>query len=66
MLGKSEISKLHKKLEDEARQKEKLQGDIAILQSQLLQLSIEADEVSYLKCQRFTNAVVDHFFPPVN
>ncbi|KAI9082692.1 hypothetical protein K1719_035266 [Acacia pycnantha] len=42
--GKSEILKLHKKLEDEARQKEKLQGDIAILQSQLLQLSIEADE----------------------
>ncbi|XP_028785370.1 kinesin-like protein KIN-UA isoform X1 [Neltuma alba] len=42
--GKLEILKLHKKLEDEAREKEKLQGEIAILQSQLLQLSIEADE----------------------
>ncbi|XP_054810704.1 kinesin-like protein KIN-UA isoform X2 [Prosopis cineraria] len=42
--GKSEILKLNKKFEDEARQKEKLQGEIAILQSQLLQLSIEADE----------------------
>ncbi|MCH95092.1 armadillo repeat-containing kinesin-like protein 3-like, partial [Trifolium medium] len=45
--AKSEISKLHKMLEDEAHQKEKLEGEIAILQSQLLQLSLEADEVRY-------------------
>ncbi|RDX70870.1 Kinesin-like protein KIN-UA, partial [Mucuna pruriens] len=42
--GKSEILKLHKMLEDKERQKEKLEGEIAILQSQLLQLSLEADE----------------------
>ncbi|KAK2426059.1 armadillo repeat kinesin [Trifolium repens] len=42
--AKSEISKLHTMLEDEAHQKEKLEGEIAILQSQLLQLSLEADE----------------------
>lgn len=44
--AKSEISKLHKMLEDEAHQKEKLEGEIAILQSQLLHLSLEADETS--------------------
>lgn len=33
-------------LEDEERQKEKLEGEIAMLQTQLLQLSFEADEVS--------------------
>lgn len=32
-------------LEDEASQKERLEGEIAILQSQLLQLSFDADEV---------------------
>jgi kinesin family protein 5 len=32
-------------LEDEARQKEKFEGEIAILHGQLLQLSFEADEV---------------------
>ncbi|KAG5089860.1 hypothetical protein GLYMA_01G213200v4 [Glycine max] len=41
---KSEILKLHTMLEDKERQKEKLEGEIAILQSQLLQLSLEADE----------------------
>ncbi|XP_022158342.1 kinesin-like protein KIN-UA isoform X2 [Momordica charantia] len=41
-----EISKLRKTLEDEQNQKKKLEGDIAILQSQLLQLSFEADETS--------------------
>lgn len=35
-------------LEDEARQKEKLEDEIAILQSQLFQLSFEADEVCRL------------------
>lgn len=43
----SEISKLRKTLEDEQNQKKKLEGDIAMLQSQLLQLSFEADEVSF-------------------
>lgn len=42
--AKSEISKLHKILEDEAHQKDKLEGEIAILQSQLLQFSLEAGE----------------------
>lgn len=32
-------------LEDEARQKEALEGEIATLKNQLLQLSYEADEV---------------------
>lgn len=34
-------------LEDEAYQKEKLEGEISMLQTQLLQLSFEADEVFY-------------------
>lgn len=33
-------------LEDEVHQKEKLEGEIAVLQSQLMQISFEADEVS--------------------
>jgi len=41
----SEILKLHKMLEDEAHHREKLEREIAMLQSQLLQLSFEADEV---------------------
>ncbi|KAG6579453.1 Kinesin-like protein KIN-UA, partial [Cucurbita argyrosperma subsp. sororia] len=41
-----EISKLCKSLEDEQNQKRKLEGDIAVLQTQLLQLSFEADETS--------------------
>jgi len=44
-LAKSDMSKLQKMLEDEACQKEKLEGEIAILHSQLLQISFEADEV---------------------
>ena len=43
--AKSDISKLQKMLEDEACQKEKLEGEITVLQSQLLQISFEADEV---------------------
>lgn len=35
-------------LEDESRQKEKLEGEIAELQSQLLQISFDADEVLLL------------------
>ncbi|CAK8539422.1 unnamed protein product [Lathyrus sativus] len=42
--AKTEISKLYKILEEESHQKEKLEGEIAILQSQLLQLGLEADE----------------------
>lgn len=34
-------------LEDEAHQKEKLEEEIAMLQTQLLQLSFEADEVCW-------------------
>lgn len=37
--------KLRKMLEDEACQKERLEGEIAILHSQLLQISFDADEV---------------------
>ncbi|GLT90976.1 hypothetical protein SLE2022_088880 [Rubroshorea leprosula] len=40
----SETLKLRKMLEDEASQKEKLEGEIAMLQRQLLNLSSEADE----------------------
>lgn len=43
--GNSEILKLRKMLEDETHQKEKLEGEIATLHSQLLQLSFDADEV---------------------
>ncbi|XP_019059467.1 PREDICTED: kinesin-like protein KIN-UA isoform X2 [Tarenaya hassleriana] len=42
--GNSEIFKLHKLLENETQQKQKLEGEIAILQTQLLQLSLNADE----------------------
>ncbi|XP_061964960.1 kinesin-like protein KIN-UA [Populus nigra] len=44
--AKSDISKLQKMLEDEACQKEKLEVEIATLQSQLLQISFEADETA--------------------
>lgn len=37
--------RLHKLLENETQQKEKLEGEIATLHSQLLQLSLTADEV---------------------
>ncbi|XP_031267013.1 kinesin-like protein KIN-UA [Pistacia vera] len=43
-LGNTEILKLRKMLEDEAHQKKKLEGEIALLQSQLLHISFEADE----------------------
>ncbi|CAL0311681.1 unnamed protein product [Lupinus luteus] len=42
--GKSEILKLHKMLDGEASQKEKLEEEIAILQSQLLKSSPETHE----------------------
>ncbi|KAG7956794.1 hypothetical protein I3843_11G141400 [Carya illinoinensis] len=44
LTSNTEIIKLRKMLEDEALQKEKLEGEIAILHSQLLQISSEADE----------------------
>ncbi|BBH03230.1 armadillo repeat kinesin 3 [Prunus dulcis] len=44
--GNSEILKLRKMLEDEEHQKDKLEGEIATLHSQLLQLSFEANETS--------------------
>ncbi|KAL1199080.1 Kinesin-like protein KIN-UA [Cardamine amara subsp. amara] len=42
--GNSEIMRLHKMLENETQQKEKLEGEIATLHTQLLQLSLTADE----------------------
>lgn len=39
------MSKLHKTLEDETLQKRKLEEEIVILRSQLLQLTFEADQV---------------------
>ncbi|XP_050379083.1 kinesin-like protein KIN-UA isoform X2 [Argentina anserina] len=44
--GNSEILKLRKMLEDEAHQKEKLEGEIVTLHSRLLQMSFDADESS--------------------
>lgn len=41
----SEILKLRKMLEDESHEKAKFEAEISALQSQLLQLSFEADEV---------------------
>lgn len=42
--GNTEIFKLRQMLEDEEHQKNKLEEEIALLQSQLLQISFEADE----------------------
>ncbi|KAF2545424.1 hypothetical protein F2Q70_00019825 [Brassica cretica] len=42
--GNSEIMRLHKMLETETQQKEKLEEEIATLHTQLLQLSLTADE----------------------
>lgn len=42
--GNSEIMRLHKMLESETQQKEKLEEEIATLHTQLLQLSLTADE----------------------
>lgn len=39
------MSNLHKSLEDESCQKKKLEEEIVILRSQLLQLTFEADQV---------------------
>ncbi|PQQ19948.1 kinesin-like protein KIN-UA [Prunus yedoensis var. nudiflora] len=47
--GNSEILKLRKMLENEEHQKEKLEGEIATLHSQLLQLSFEANEMVQVK-----------------
>ncbi|MED6131329.1 hypothetical protein PIB30_008662 [Stylosanthes scabra] len=45
--AKSEILKVHKMLEEDVHQKEKLEREIAILQSQLLQLSLESDQTRH-------------------
>ncbi|KAJ0229154.1 Kinesin-like protein KIN-UA [Hirschfeldia incana] len=42
--GNTEIMRLHKMLETETQQKEKLEEEIATLHTQLLQLSLSADE----------------------
>jgi hypothetical protein len=41
----AEIVKLRKLLDTEASQKEKLEEEIAVLKSQLLEMSLEAEEV---------------------
>lgn len=43
--GDAETVKVHRILEDEAQKKRKLEEEISILQSQLLQLTLEADQV---------------------
>ena len=45
-----EIIKLRNILEDEANQKKKLEEEIIILRSQLLQLNFEADQVIFFNC----------------
>lgn len=47
-------------LEDEAHHKEKLEGEIAILQSQLLQLSLEADQVSYIQNEQMSQLLASY------
>ncbi|KAJ9188432.1 hypothetical protein P3X46_003791 [Hevea brasiliensis] len=42
--GDAEIVKVHRMLEDETHKNKKLEEDILILQSQLLQLTVEADQ----------------------
>jgi len=42
-------------LEDEAHQKEKLKGEIARLQSQLLQLRFEVGKVSHIEVHEYRN-----------
>lgn len=42
----SDVVKLTKVLEDEALQKKKLEEEVIILRSQLLQLTLEAEQVS--------------------
>ncbi|XP_002511735.2 kinesin-like protein KIN-UB [Ricinus communis] len=42
--GDSEIVKLHKTLEDEAHKKKKLEEEVMILQSQLLQFTLESEQ----------------------
>lgn len=46
--GDVEIQNLRTMLEEEAHQKKKLEEEIIILQSQLLQLTYEADQVLFL------------------
>ncbi|XP_012083555.1 kinesin-like protein KIN-UB isoform X2 [Jatropha curcas] len=46
--GEAEIVKFHRILEDEAHTKKKLEEEIMILQNQLLQLTLEADQRRYL------------------
>ncbi|XP_050237860.1 kinesin-like protein KIN-UB isoform X2 [Mercurialis annua] len=76
--GDSEIVKLHKILEEEAREKNKLEEQIVILQSQLLQLSLEAEQTrrvldrvgsgnAYPGLDSFVSQVGhSHFKDPVN
>lgn len=66
--GNTEILKLHKMLEDETYQKGRLEEEIAMLRSQLLQLSLDADEVwgylwridTYMNCEHFLDGFFFH------
>ncbi|RZR83671.1 hypothetical protein BHM03_00010347 [Ensete ventricosum] len=54
--GNAEIMKLRKMLDSEANQKQKLEEEIAILKSQLLQLSLQADEVCKANQEKIVEA----------
>lgn len=45
-------------LENESQQKKKLEGEIAVLQDQLLQLSFEADEVCRVEAMTIVYTLV--------
>lgn len=47
--GTAEIVRVHKMLEEEAQHKKKLEEEIVVLRSQLLQLNFEAEQVSNLQ-----------------
>lgn len=51
-----EIIKLRNMLEDEANKKKRLEEEIIILRSQLLQLNFEADQVFVLCLLRFAHS----------
>lgn len=57
----SDIVKLTKVLEDEARQKKKLEEEVIILQSQLLQLTLEAEQVRVIH-NNITEPIIWKYF----
>ncbi|KAJ8758827.1 hypothetical protein K2173_002606 [Erythroxylum novogranatense] len=55
-VGDAEVIKLHKKLEDDAYEKKKMEEEIMVLKSQLLHLNLEADDTtSYVDKGRSRN-----------